>query len=162
MTKLFFTFDEAPLCDHVCVNYLTGKDRREISDLIADMEKAIQDYRTSGKGERYIERLARNITNNDNRNHKIARHETIIFILCTDLMAKVPTGAYVTESTIADFIYNEHKQFCNRKTIHTSVPPHEHICYPKMLARAVLERMVNNGDMTKIFDNSGTALYIKN
>ncbi len=162
MTKLFFTFDEAPLCDGVCVNYLTRKDKREISDLIADMEDAIHNYRTSGRSTYSIERLARNIVNNENRNCKIDKHEEIICILLNDLMDKVPTGAYVTEDTVADFIYNERKQFCNRKTDRTSVPYREHICYPKMLARAVLERMVDNSDMTKIFDNSGTALYIKN
>ena len=162
MTKLFFTFDEAPLCDHVCVNYLTRKDERDISDLIADMEKAIQAYHANGRNEYRIERLARNITNNESRNCKINAHENILNTLCRDLMDKVPTGAYVTESTVADFIYNERKQFCTRKVERFSQPYKEHICYPKMLSRAVLERMVENGDMTKIFDNSGTALYIKN
>lgn len=159
MNKLFFTFDEAPLRDYVCVNYLTKKNKREISDLIADMEKAIQDYRVTGRSEYRIERLARDITNNESRNCKIDKHEDIINTLYCDFM-DIPTGAYVTERTIADFIYNERKQFCNRKIERYSRK--EHVCYPKMLARAVLERMVENGDMTKIFDNSGTALYIKN
>ena len=162
MANLFFTFDEHPLCTDVCVNYLTKKNRREISDLIADMEKAIQIYRIKGGSEWHIERLARDITNNKSRNCKIDRHEDILADLCCDLMNKVPTGAYATEHSVADFIYNERKQFCNRKIERFSVPYKEHVCYPKMLARAVLERMVENGDMVKIFDNSGTALYIKN
>lgn len=160
MANLFFTFDEHPLPTDVCVNYLTNKDKRDISDLITDMERAIQDYRANGRSKYRIERLARNITNNESRNHKIDKHESIIHTLCCDLMDKVPTGAYVTGDTVMEFIYKERNQFCNRRTDLYSQK--EHVCLPKMLARAVLERMVENGDMTKIFDNSGTALYIKN
>ena len=160
MSNLFFTFDEHPLCTYVCVNYLTKKNKREISDLIADMEEAIRVYRVKGIGKCRIERLARDITNNESRNCKIDKHEDILSVLCDDLMDKIPTGAYATEHTVANFIYNERNQFCNRKVERYSQK--EHVCYPKMLARAVLERMVENGDMTKIFDNSGTALYIKN
>lgn len=161
MANLFFTFDEHPLPTDVCVNYLTRKNKREISELIADMEKAIQNYRVfGGKGEWHIKHLAIDIANNESRNRKIDKHENILSVLCGDLMDKIPTGAYATEHTVAEFIYNERNQFCNRKVERYSQK--EHICYPKMLARAVLERMVENGNMVKIFDNSGTALYVRN
>ena len=135
-----FTFHKANLENEVkfSTNYLTKADKRSIVDTVEELDKAI----TAGDSGKIVE-LARSIVNNEKRNQKINRHETVINSIIGLLTAEMNIGEYTKLFEIAEIIENVHPEWCEKD--HNG-----QLCCPLGAVASAFNRLIDTGNYVLI------------
>ena len=135
-----FTFHKANLENEVkfSTNYLTKADKRSIVDTVEELDKAI----TAGDSGKIVE-LARSIVNNEKRNQKINRHETVINSIIGLLTAEMNVGEYTKLFEIAEIIENVHPEWCEKD--HNG-----QLCCPLGAVASAFNRLIDTGNYVLI------------
>ena len=168
MANLYYTFTENTLCMENSVNYLTAESFNREESMIERLYKDIADYK-DGNSTRdkellkaFIFSTAKDLARHEAREKVIEKHKKLIDFCCDELERLMPSGTYTTRDTYCYYLFEQHKDFCNVKTYTTyKGEKKETVQRPRGLSKAVLERMVKNGKMTKIFDALG-CYYVMN
>ena len=135
-----FTFYKDNLTNEVefPTNYLTKDDKRSIADTVEELNKAV----TVGDSEKIVE-LARSIVNNEKRNGKINRHETIINSIIELLTSEMNVGEYTKLFEIAKVIENVHPDWCEKD--HNG-----QLCCPLGAVASAFNRLIATGNYALI------------
>ncbi len=135
-----FTFHKANLTNEVkfSTDYLTKADKRSITDTVEKLNKAV----TAGNSKKIVE-LARSIVNEEKRNEKINRHETIINSIIGLLTAEMNIGEYTKVLEVAEVIQSVHPEWCEKD--HNG-----QLCCPLGAVASAFNRLIDTGNYVLI------------
>lgn len=139
-----FTFYKGNLTNEVefLTGYLTKDDKHSIVDTVEKLNKAV----TAGNSKKIVE-LARSIVNEEKRNEKINRHETVINSIIELLTAEMNIGEYTKVLEVAEVIKNVHPEWCEKDQ-------YRHPCLPIGAVASAFNRLIATGNYVLIHANN--------
>lgn len=135
-----FTFYKANLTNEVkfSTNYLTKDNKHSITDTVEELNKAV----TAGNFKKVME-LASSIVNDEKRNQKINRHETVINSIIELLTTEMNVGEYTKLFEIAEVIEKVHPEWCEKD--HNG-----QLCCPLGAVASAFNRLIDTGNYVLI------------
>ena len=135
-----FTFYKANLENEAkfSTNYLTKADKRSIADTVEELNKAV-----TARNFKKVMELASSIVNDEKRNQKINRHETVINSIIELLTAEMNVGEYTKVLEVAKIIENVHPEWCEKD--------HDgQLCCPLGAVASAFNRLIDTGNYVLI------------